>query len=35
VGLLGIFVGLALLMFFAFRGWSVLVLPTAAVFAQI
>lgn len=30
MGLLGIFVGLALLMFFAFRGWSVLLLAPAA-----
>jgi H+/gluconate symporter-like permease len=30
MGLLGIFVGLALLIFFAFRGWSVLLLAPAA-----
>src|SRR6516225_11707251 len=30
MGLLGILVGLALLVFFAFRGWSVLLLAPAA-----
>jgi len=30
MGLLGVLVGLALLVFFAFRGWSVLLLDTSA-----
>ena len=36
VGLLGILVGLAILIWFAFRGWSVLLLaPIAAVVAAL